>query len=475
MQIKTILTMGLVTAAMAFLTGPAYAATSVAADVNGAVVYNSNKGFVNNFTSTNANSGFNLTSGKKAGLTTGDATANGGVVNGVNSSNTKGKLTDNGSGASANNSKGGVAVAADVNFIVAYNENFGAVGNFVTTNANTGWNLTTGGKSVNTGDAKSSAMVFNSVNTNKADITVADNASGATADNSGWKKSHGDDVAVAADVNAAGVVNLNNGFVTNFVATNSNTGGNITSGTEDKKGKRDYKDPSSTAVETGDATAFAMVSSSVNHNDSTVTVTDNGTGASAMNTGKKGDGVAVGIDANLAGVVNVNNGSVVNMVGTNANTGANVTTGGSVTTGDATSKSFVASNVNDNKSNVTVTGSGDTSAQNGSSDHHEGMSAASDTGSTGTTATNTGSGVAVAADVNAGVVVNSNQGCVTSNVQTNSNTGGNVTGSTDPTPSHSDNGGSSQSSTTTTTGNANASSTVVNTVNTNTTSITIGN
>jgi hypothetical protein len=325
-----------------------------------------------------------------------------------------------------------VAVGADLNVAGVYNYNNGNVFNFTGTNADSGYNFTFMGAS-GTGTAGAAGVVANTTNSNDSTVLLGDGGTGPQAVNyKGFGPISWNPVAVAVDANVAGVINLNNANVFNFVNTSANSGHNFTMGG---------------GSDTGNVAARSTVTNTANTNVSTVGVLDIESGPVATNWSgfgfpffpSGGTQVAVSADLNVAGVYNFNQGNVMNAVMTDANSGDNVTLkfgsmGVLSNTGNAVAASTVTTTVNTNTSSVFVTDAG-----------------------TGPLAVNnafgTGTQVAVAADVNLGLSVNTNEANVDNFVLTTSNSGDNFTGD----------------ALFTNTGNATSRTTVANTVNTNTT------
>lgn len=479
---------------------------AVAVDLKAAKVFNFNMGSVNNFVYTGSNSGWNLTLGGKSD--TGNASAAAVVSTGLNSSSTRIGIADYGTGPRAVNlgeeegnsiNSAGliwwlfhhnpIAIAADINLAKVDNINMGAVMNFVYTGANTGLNWTFGGKS-DTGKATANSNVSTDLNSSDTTIAICDFESGPMAVN--WMEKEDDcqlpgsfcdlggccpgpgpgrphALAAALDLTAVAVHNFNSGFVLNLVATDANSGRNLTLG-----GKSD----------TGDAEAESSVATTMNSSTTRISVMEGGTGpmAANVNTGS----LALAAQADLVLVTNRNYGAVLNAVSTSANTGENMTGGkkASSDTGNATASSSVASNVNSNNTSVSVAnlGSGPVAANVDSGDTCSGpcsdpcidpcnpqlpdICGPSVCGQPviagGATAVNSGEGTAVSADVTAVVVSNNNVATVNNAVVTTANTGDNVTAGGC--------GGNASSDT----GNASATSTVTNTVNTNSTTVEIG-
>ena len=210
-------------------------------------------------------------------------------------------------------------------------------------------------------------------------------------------------------------------------------------------------------------------------------------GPAAVNLGGK-HALAVALEADLVGVRNTNLGLVANCVSTSANTGANLTLFGSSDTGNATARSTVTNSVNSNETGVLIAdgSSGPVAANVG---HMGGPMMPGG----GPVAANVGtSGIAVAAEVDAVGVSNTNVGAVVNDVDTVANSGHNVTvgcpvdpcaepceepcdkcDPCDPCDSC-DGDGNDGPETTSNTGNASATSTVDNTVNSNSTVVVIG-
>lgn len=500
---------------------------AVAVDANLVGIFNENYGDVCNFAFTNANSGFNYVTGKKVTSDTGNALAGAEVTTDENANKTAVTLGDGGEGPVAVNEvenengrvhkedkkEGGdnTAIAVDLNAVLVTNFNFGFVNNSVVTGANTGFNKVNGKKAVDagTGNAEAGAEVATTLNTNKTEVTVDDSESGPMALNSQTTKKHdcceddcdeeccdeepecgcadftsgqngkkhhdNDNLAVAVDVNAVLVDNLNVGFVSNFVMTGANTGVNFVDG---KK---------AVTTDTGDALAGTKVDNSVNSNETTVTITDDGAGPAAINSAElekshrrsqsheKGDAVAIAADVNLGAVLNTNFGLVANVVYTGANSGGNYTSKGSSSTGNATAYSAVTNDVNSNTTSMTINGGTGAVAVNSNGTNDSSSPCEPNTPCAqgdGTYAGNIGTtGTAVAVDVTAAAVTNENMGVVTNVVGTTANTGGNMTGGEEK-KSCCD---CDQTTTTTSTGDATAGTSVSNTVNTNDTTVVVMN
>ncbi|KPJ70099.1 hypothetical protein AMJ51_02560 [Microgenomates bacterium DG_75] len=250
-------------------------------------------------------------------------------------------------------------------------------------------------------------------------------------------------------------------MVMNMVDTWANTGWNTTSGGDS---------------DTGNARATASVDTTMNTNGTCVMVKEGGSGALAMNKGRRG-GLAIALEADLVKVSSANMGFVLNLVGTSANTGHNTTSGGDSDTGSAVASASVVNDVNSNSTFVGIMGSDGAAAINGGSTHVrvpcDGCVDVCDPD--GVVAVNDGKGVAIAADVDAVSVSNTNVADVVNVVDTSANSGNNDTGGDDcdcksgcGDHHDKDEGGDS------TTGNASASSTVENTVNSNSTTVVIG-
>jgi hypothetical protein len=473
-----------------FLPSAAYAqghSLAVAVDLNAAKVCNFNAGWVGNFAFTRANTGWNWTFDGDS--MTGNAHADADVGTETNSSSTAVAITDTGMGPIAVNSGmsyggeefGGecfglwcwlfshdnIAIAADLNLVKVKNFNVGMVDNLVFTRANTGWNLTFGGSS-DTGNATAEADVDTELNSSTTSVAIHDYEWGPVAANFDYgfagQNNGGDSLAVAVDLNAAKVKNSNMGRVSNLVTTRANTGHNVTGGEMLCMSECENGDGASS--NTGNATAEADVDTELNSSSTTVAIVDSGSGAVAANVNS--GSTAIAVEANLAKVKNTNLGAVTNIVETSANTGLNHTVDGSSDTGNAVADTSVDNEVNTNETNVSISDtSGGPTAVN--ADEECGGPCDGDVidpcvgdgcgGSGGTVAANVDTeGTAVAADVDAVEVKNTNMGMVINETDTTANTGANHTCGEE---------------TETDTGNATASTEVDNTVNTNTTTVVI--
>jgi hypothetical protein len=483
---KVKLLMGLAVMVVALLVAavPADAhSLAVAVDLTGVRIHNFNNGQVFNLVGTLANSGWNDTSSGSSD--TGNATASTSVSNDLNSNSTGVMVSEMGDGPLAMNRGKGIAIAVDATLVGVCNFNYGTVSNMVFTGANSGLNETTGKEDMwphfgfswfpwfggdevesDTGNAIAKATVSTNLNSNDTFVAVCDFENGPKAIN--WERPcrfhcfydrcgcDPDPVAVAVDLTAVKVSNFNIGSVMNMVFTGANTGWNDTSG-----GSSD----------TGDARATASVATTLNTNHTCVMVSEGGSGALAMNNARHG-GLAIAVEADLVKVDNMNLGYVANFVGTLANSGGNTTSGGSSGTGSAIASASVTNNVNSNSTFIGISGSDSAAAVNGGSTS---IRVPCDgpidvCNPDGVVAVNDGKGTAIAADIDAVSVSNTNVAEVDNVVVTSANTGGNETGDIDQGSfgCGQDDGGDSS------TGNASATSTVENTVNSNSTTVVIG-
>jgi len=485
-KVKIFVGVAVLVAALVVAVVPADAhSLAVAVDLKAVKVSNFNFGSVFNLVVTGANSGLNHTFKGDSG--TGNATADASVSTDLNSNSTEVMVWEMGQGPLAMNRNKGIAVAVDATLVKVDNFNLGSVNNMVFTGANSGGNVTDGIAAdflsshrrphrgsidpieSNTGNAVAEADVSTKLNANSTTVAICDFENGPVAVN--WQercrrdcrkgKCQCDPIAVAVDLTAVEVCNFNAGMVLNVVGTGANTGWNNTSGGNSH---------------TGNARADASVDTTLNTNETAVMVSESGSGALAMNKSKCG-GLAVAVEADLVKVGNVNLGYVANYVITGANSGLNHTSKGDSHTGNAVALASVKNSVNSNTTFVGIIGSDGAAAVNGGSTCVDVpcVGCVDVCHSDGVVAINDGKGVAVAADVDAVSVSNTNVASVDNVVVTAANTGGNETGSSNPTcgsncggcPSP-DSGGDSS------TGNASASSTVNNTVNSNSTTVVIG-
>lgn len=350
-------------------------------------VYDFNFGSVCNGVFTKANSGHNWNMGWGLDTDTGDAMATANVDTTLNSSDTNVTYIDSQTGPMAMNVEEGdnnggfgchnfcykknddngdaVAVAIDKTYVKVKSKNYGHVGNFVMTAANSGHNYTMGGES-GTGDATARSSVSTAMNNSSTTVSVTKTGDGSLAANM-----NGGSKAVAVEENKVEVENKNMGSVNNHVMTSANTGSNYTKKSSDS--------------DTGDATAASTVTNTVNSSDVSVAVNDNSSptavnsdgsetmvetpcdgpvsvcgdgGPTAANLGE--DGTAVAKDESKVEVENENVAHVSNNVSTSANSGDNTTEGSycggeaDTGTGDATATSTVENTVNDSSTDVVI-------------------------------------------------------------------------------------------------------------------------
>lgn len=326
-----------------FIAKPALAQTAVAVDLNGALIMNDNFGAVCDFTNANANTGENSVD-EEGNVTSGIAFAGTDASTSLNSTNLTGSLTDEHDGLFAFNDdtedEDALAVEVDANLVGVINFNRGFVKNNSIALANSGLNNSGEESNIDSGAAGAGTETATELNTNTADVTITDMGDGPVAYNS-----DGDDegLAIAADVNAALVLNANMGDVCNFSVAGANSGMNV-SGEESE-------------ITTGGALATTDTTTGLNSNTTDVAITNNGSmGSIAANVDFDESSVAVGVDANVALVFNENQGKVKNLSFAGANSGMN---GGDeesvVTTGSATAGTTASTTVNTNKTSVTIT------------------------------------------------------------------------------------------------------------------------
>ena len=388
---KAILSLGVFMLLLALAVAPAFAAEAIndntgadsenwaiAAELDFDVVYNGNFALLHNFTFAGANTGWNIIPGNGNGNSIGTGSASA-VANTSNFQNTNVSVIEgeDGDAALAKNFETGKnsenwAIAADVDAAVVWNENLALLCNFTYAGANSGFNHIGGPglcnqtdpceegskkNSITTGAASAEANTTNVQNTNLSMISVNGQGGSITAENNGTKKDS-ENIAVAANLDAAVIVNLNGAFARNATIAMANTGFNGISG--DKKND----------ILTGAASAGANTSNFQNTNVSVIEQNGSGaTTASNKETGKEveecgepedscPDNVAVAVDVEAAVVVNENLALLDNTTVAGANSGGNAVLGedkNTITTGDA---SAGANTTNVQNTNVTVIGEG---------------------------------------------------------------------------------------------------------------------
>lgn len=443
---------------------------------------NSNRGFVGNWQTAKSNTGFNF-GGEDAVIGTGSAEAGTQTSSSLNSNSTEGTLTDSQSGPTAVNYSEGdyllngsdsVAIAVDIKYIGVHNFNGGVVINDSLARANTGFNRAGEDSEIDTGSASAQTTTSTVMNSNETTVTVEDTgmigpvaanvdfnyfADGADA----MPAQLEGDVAVAIEADIVLVENRNFGFVHNDSVAMSNTGGNFTG--EDSE------------LETSAAQASTSTDSTVNLNQTSVTLTDSGiVGPMAINADGDftygdiedsciGGDFALAVDKNAAIVLNDNSAFVINDSKAMANSGLNKTGEDSeLTTGGATASTATTNNVNSNSTNVVIADSSmgpvaanvdmDTETLGGA-----GISCITCGGSMGPVAANvnTDGGTAIAVDTNVAMVSNDNRAMVINDSEASANTGMNRTGG----------------DSTVVTGDASAATSTSNDVNSNSTNVEI--
>ncbi len=321
---------------------PAAATTAVAVDFNGALFLDSNQGMVINDVSSFANSGFN-NSGEEATLTTNEASAETLTASELNSNVLSGSIDDTNSDVLAYNNDvddEALALAIDANLVGVINFNGGMIGNRAVAMANTGFNYADEESTLSTGNASATTDTDSRLNWNKTDVTINADGNGPVAYNYDLDD---DGTAIAVDVNAVLVANLNMGGVCNFDVAGANSGMN-------------YVGEEGSLV-TYQATADTDTNTELNTNDTTIVIDKTKEdGSVAANVDFDGDGVAVAVDVNAAVVFNGNFGGVNNVSLAGANTGVNF--GGeesSITTGAAVAGTSTTTALNTNTTSVTIT------------------------------------------------------------------------------------------------------------------------
>lgn len=316
--------------------------TAVAVDFNGALFLDSNQGMVMNDVSSFANSGFN-NSGEEATLTTNGASAETISTSELNSNVLSGSIDDTNSDVLAYNNDvddEALAIAIDANLVGVINFNEGLIGNKAIALANTGFNYADEESTILTGNAWAKTDTDSNLNYNDTDVTINASGEGPVAYNYDLDD---DGTAVAVDANVVLVANLNMGGVCNFDVAGANSGMN-------------YAGEESSLVTT-QATADTKTNTDLNTNDTTVVIDKTKEdGSVAANVDFDGDGVAVAVDVNAAVVFNGNFGVVHNVSLAGANTGANF--GGeesSITTGAAVAGTSTTTALNTNTTSVTIT------------------------------------------------------------------------------------------------------------------------
>lgn len=265
-----------------------FGSLALALDVNAVSVSNNNFGLVSNFSFAGANTGMNYAGGKSR-VNTGNARASTATSSTVNTNTTGVVITDTSSGPIAANAEmspcggadycvgavgpvaanvntnGGVAVAADVNYVGVNNNNTALVDNTSVAWANSGRNNTGGGSTVTTGNASSSTTTANTVNTNTTSVAINDAGGvGPVAVN---EETEGEAVAVAVEADVVEVENENTAVVSNESVASANTGQNNTGG-----GQAECDGSGSGSVNTGDASASTTTTNTVNTNTTTFVV-----------------------------------------------------------------------------------------------------------------------------------------------------------------------------------------------------------
>lgn len=453
--------------AVNLFTGPF--ANAYALDFNYVKIKNHNFGIVWNDSFAKANTGWNTITGKKAKITTGNATADTKTATTMNTNVASVAIVDtNFIGPVAANVFGMtpmMAIAEDENKIKITNFNFGFVWNDSDALANTGHNVVKGKKAdIKTGRADAATETTTVMNTNVTEAAIVDaGLIGPVAGNvnfmlAGAGGSPMFNFVLAEDENEIKVVNFNHALVLNDSFAKANTGYNTA-------GKK-------STIKTGAAVASTATSTTVNTNYTSAVIVDTSSGPFAGNVtlplcGREvgsdsiggigpvainiGGGLAIAEDENEIEVKNHNDAFVYNDSDAKANSGYNTTGAGStITTGSA-----MASTATDNTVNTNVT-----------------AAAIVDGAGVGPVAANVGGGpvsVAKATETAEIEVNNDNHAVVINDSNASANTGNN---SVPVQPANTDCGGSTDGGTVTT-GNATATTTTTSTVNTNVTTFTI--
>ena len=459
--------------AVNLFTGPF--ANAYALDFNFVKIHNHNFGMVWNDSFAWANTGWNTITGKKAKITTGNATADTKTATTMNTNLADVSIVDtNFVGPVAANLFSPMpmmAIAKDENKIKIVNFNFGFVGNDSDALANTGHNVVKGKKAdIKTGKADASTETTTVMNTNVTEAAIVDaGLIGPVAGNVNFMLVGAGEImpfnfVLAKDENKIKVVNFNHALVLNDSFAKANTGYNTA-------GKK-------STIKTGAAVASTATSTTVNTNYTSAAIVDTSSGPFAGNVGlghlpfcgddlesdcensiggigpvaiNIGGGIAIAEDENEIEVKNHNNAFVYNDSDAKANSGYNTTGAGStITTGSATASTMTDNTVNTNVTDVTIT----------------------DAAGIGPVAANIGGGpvsVAKATETAEVEVNNDNHAVVINDSNASANTGNNSV----PVQPASTNCGGSTDGGTVTTGDASATTTTTNTVNTNVTTFSI--
>lgn len=313
------------------------------------------------------------------------------------------------------------AVSVDFNGGLVLNDNLGSVCDFTSASANSGYNV--GDEEATVATHSSSAVTLTSTDLNSSETTgsITDTASGPIAVNNDVDE---EALALAIDANVAGVINFNDGMVSNKSFALSNSGFN-TAGEE-------------SAILAGTAGSTTSTDTDLNSNMTDVTIDNNShNGPVAFNEDVDEDGTAVAVNVNGALVMNTNLGGVCNFSVAGANSGVNVIDEeGNVTTATATAATGATTDLNANDTTIAIRNSDSPVAANTDVDDE---------------------GLAISADANFALVDNSNYGEVTNFSMAGANTGANY--------------GGEESSIST--GVAVAETSAITTVNTNKTVVTI--
>ncbi|MCJ7792783.1 MAG: hypothetical protein MUP45_02300 [Candidatus Marinimicrobia bacterium] len=375
---KAILSLGVFMLLLALAVGPVFADEAInkdtglnsnnyaiTAEVDFDVVYNDNEAKLCNFTFVGANTGFNRISGDGDDNSLGTGSA-GAVANISNFQNTNVSVIEGEDGDSelvAKNIDTGEgsenwAVAADVDAAIVWNKNNARLCNFTFAIANSGFNRIGGNpcdqcggdgdkNSIRTGAASAEANTINVQNTNLSMISVGGSDGSISAMNKETGKKS-DNYAIAANVDAAAVVNLNDARAMNSTVALANSGFNGISGDDEN------------SITAGTALANANTTNLQNTNVAVVEQggSDGSIDASNKDTSGCSENVAVGADVEVAVVVNDNDAKLGNATVAGANSGGNVVSGddnNSISTGAA---SATADTTNVQNTNVTVIGGG---------------------------------------------------------------------------------------------------------------------